>query len=186
MVLSVRLYIISRHYKNGLLRSQIYHGYDLSTNTNYPIWRRQERSKYVVQLVSWQLRSNSRKMSACHTFFTMFPSSYHHEFSEVITIDRSDVHAKGQGQKSKVRVRKVKTLFSRFRTVSPVWIHIWRWNDAQSLMWHRRGALLFFEVTRQISRSHRTKNRNFWPDLGVSRLWLQFEFTHGYQMMHIA
>ena len=57
--------IISRHYKKSLIRSQIYHGYEeLSTDTNYPIWRRQERrSKYAVQLTSWQLRSNSPKMS---------------------------------------------------------------------------------------------------------------------------
>ena len=57
--------IISRHCKKSLLRSQIYHGYEeLSTDTNYPIWRRQERrSKYAVQLASWQLRSNSPKMS---------------------------------------------------------------------------------------------------------------------------
>ena len=50
--------IISRHYKKSLLRSQIYHGYEeLSTDTNYPIWRIQERrSKYAVQLASWQLR----------------------------------------------------------------------------------------------------------------------------------
>ena len=34
---------ISRHYKKSLLRSQIYHGYEeLSTDTNYPIWRRQK------------------------------------------------------------------------------------------------------------------------------------------------
>ena len=33
---------------------------------NYPIWRRQERrSKYAVQLASWQLRSNSPKTSVC-------------------------------------------------------------------------------------------------------------------------
>ena len=57
--------IISRHYKKSLLRSQIYHGYEeLSTDTNYLMWRRQERkSKYEVQLASWQLRSNSPKMS---------------------------------------------------------------------------------------------------------------------------
>ena len=61
------LHIISRHYKKSLLRSQIYHGYEeLSTDTNYPIWRRQERrSKYAVQLASWQLRSNSPKTSVC-------------------------------------------------------------------------------------------------------------------------
>ena len=62
------LHIISRHYKESLLRSQIYHGYEeLSTDTNYPIWRRQERrSKYAVQLASWQLRSNSLKTSVPH------------------------------------------------------------------------------------------------------------------------
>ena len=69
------LHIISRHYKKSLLRSQIYHGYEeLSTDTNYPIWRRQNypiwrrqerRSKYAVQLASWQLRSNSPKTSVC-------------------------------------------------------------------------------------------------------------------------
>ena len=61
------LHILSRHYKKSLLRSQIYHGYEeLSTDTNYPLWRRQERrSKYVVQHASWQLRSNSPKMSVC-------------------------------------------------------------------------------------------------------------------------
>ena len=54
------------------------------------------------------------------------------KFSGVITIDRHDVHAKRQGQKSKVRVTEVLTPFSRFRTITPVWIHMWWWNDAQS------------------------------------------------------
>ena len=59
--------IISRHYKKSLLRSHKYHGHEeLSMDTNYPTWRRQERrSKYAVQLASWQLRSNSPKMSVC-------------------------------------------------------------------------------------------------------------------------
>ena len=52
------------------------------------------------------------------------------KFSGVITNDKSDVHAKGQGQRSKVKVTEVMTTFSRFRTVTPVWIHIWWWNDA--------------------------------------------------------
>ena len=47
--------------------------------------------------------------------------------------------------------------FGRFRTVTPVWIHQWLRNDAQSLHCHRRGALLFFKVNRQIPRSHGTK-----------------------------
>ena len=92
------------------------------------------------------------------------------KFSGVITSDKSDVHAKGQGQRSKVKVTEVTTPLNRFRTVTPVWIHIWWWNDAYSLIMLRRGALLFFKVIRQISRSHGSKNRRIWPRLGVSGL----------------
>ena len=49
----------------------------------------------------------------------------------------------------------------RFRTVTQVW-------------------------NRQISRSHGSKNRRFGPKLGVSGLYLQLEFTNGYEMMHRA
>ena len=89
------------------------------------------------------------------------------KFSGVITNDQRKVHAKGQGQRSKVKVTEVTTQLNRFRTVTPVWIHIWWWNDAYSLMLLRRGALLFFKVIRQISRSHGSKNRRIWPRLGV-------------------
>ena len=92
------------------------------------------------------------------------------KFSGVITSDRSDVHAKGQGQRSKAKVTEVIMLLSLFRTVNPVWIHIWWWNDTYSLMLHRRGALLFLKVIRQISRSHGAKNCRIWPRLGVSGL----------------
>ena len=92
------------------------------------------------------------------------------KFSGVITNDQSKVHAKGQGQRSKVKVTEVTTQLNRFRTVTPVWIHVWCWNDAYSLMLLRRGALLFFKVIRQISRSHGSKNRRIWPKLGVSGL----------------
>ena len=81
------------------------------------------------------------------------------KFSGVITNDKSDVHTKGQGQRSKVKVTEVITQLSRFRTVTPVLIHQWLWNDAESLKQLRRGALLFFKVIRQIWRSHQTKNR---------------------------
>ena len=37
------------------------------------------------------------------------------------------------------------TLIERFPAVTPVWIHRWLRNNAQILMWHRRGAVLFFE-----------------------------------------
>ena len=92
------------------------------------------------------------------------------KFSGVITSDKSDVHAKGQGQRSKVKVTEVTNQLNRFRTVTPVWIHIWWWNDAYSLIMLRRGALLFLQVIRQISRSHGSKKRRIWPRLGVSGL----------------
>ena len=34
--------------------------------------------------------------------------------------------------------------------------------------------------------SHGSKNHRIWPELGVSRLYLQLEFTDGYEMMHRA
>ena len=64
--------------------------------------------------------------------------------------DKSDVNAKGRGQRSKVKVAKVNTQLSRFRTATPVWIHIWWWNGAQSFMLLRRGALLFLAATKQL------------------------------------
>ena len=72
------------------------------------------------------------------------------KFSGVITNDQSKVHAKVQGQRSKVKVTEVTTQLNRFRTVTPVWIHIWWWNDAYSLMLLRRGALLFLAATKQL------------------------------------
>ena len=45
--------------------------------------------------------------------------------------------------------------------VFPARIHWWEWNDATNLIWYKRGALLFFEVIHQISRSHGLKNRQY-------------------------
>ena len=90
------------------------------------------------------------------------------KFSGVIT--KSDVHAKGQGQWSKVKVTEVMTPLGRFRTLTPVWIHGWQRNFAHSLNQHRRGALLFFKVIRQISRSQGAENRKVWPKFSDSGL----------------
>ena len=107
------------------------------------------------QLYKWYFPSV--RLSVCLSV-TPFRLCSHHRIimkcSGVITNDQSKVHAKGQGQRSKVKVTEVTIQLNRFRTVTPVWIHIWWWNDAYSLMFLRRGALLFFKVIRQISRSH--------------------------------
>ena len=103
-------------------------------------------------------------LSVCHTFFTMFPSSYHHEifrsyyqWQKWRPCKRSRSEVKGQGHWGH-------DPNFRFRTVTPVWIQIWWWNDTYSLMLLRRGALLFFKVIRQISRSHGAKIAEFDPD----------------------
>ena len=120
------------------------------------------------QAALWMVQSV--RPSVCPSVTPFWLCSHHPimKFSGVITSDRSDVHAKGQGQRSKVKVTEVTTQLYRFRTVTPVWIHIWWWNDAYSLIMLRRGALLFFKVIRQISRSHCSKNRR--SRLGVSGL----------------
>ena len=122
------------------------------------------------QLYDWF--SPSVCLSVCLSV-TPFWLCYHHcimKFSEVITKDQGKVHAKGQGQRSKVKVTEVTTQLNLFRTVTPVWIDIWWWNDAHSLIMLRRGALLFCKVICQISRSHGSKNRRIWPRLVVSGL----------------
>ena len=81
--------------------------------------------------------------SARHTFLTMFPSSYHHEIFRSYYPWQKWWPCKRS--RSKVKVTEVMTPLGRFRTVTPVWIHILRWNDAYSLMLIRRGALLFFQ-----------------------------------------
>ena len=127
------------------------------------------------QLYKWYFPSvcPSVRLSVRLSVTPFSPCSHHRiimKFSGVISMVKSDVHAKGQGQRSKVKVTEVNTQLSRFRTLTPVWIHIWQWNHAHSWKQHRRGALLFFKVIRQISRSHSSKNRRIWPRLGVSGL----------------
>ena len=66
---------------------------------------------------------------------THFPLCFHHhiiiKFSGVNTIDKSDAQSKGQGQRSRSqRSKQILPRLGRFRAITPVWIHIWLWNDA--------------------------------------------------------
>ena len=81
---------------------------------------------WLVQSVCPSVLSSVTPLSQC---------SHHHivmKFSGIITVDRSDVHAKDQGQRSKVMVSEFKTQFSSFRTITAVWIQVWWWNDAKT------------------------------------------------------
>ena len=93
------------------------------------------------QLYKWYFPSVRPcvRLSVCPSVrlsVTPFSPCSHHgiimKFSGDITMVKSDVHAKGQGQRSKVKVTEVNTQLSRFRTLTPVWIHIWQWNHAHS------------------------------------------------------
>ena len=99
------------------------------------------------QLYEWF--SPSVRPSHLFDYVPIIVSSWN--FQELLRMTKvmsmQKVKVKGQGHRGH-------DPFSRFRTVTPVWIHILRWNDAYSLMLVRRGALLFFKVIRQISRSH--------------------------------
>ena len=55
-----------------------------------------------------------------------------------------------------------------FPTVTPVWFHHSLWNNIQSLTWHRKGALLYFEVIYHIARSYGTKN--LWSSYNLSKI----------------
>ena len=112
--------------------------------------------------------------------FTPFSLCSHHgiimKFSEVIANGRSEVYAKGQGQRSKVKVTEIKTQLIRFRTITPVWFHISWWNGAQCLMLYKRCVLLIFKVICQISRSHSQKKLSISNQIGrfrtVSPVWI--------------
>ena len=55
----------------------------------------------------------------------------------------SRLSVKFQGHAAKKML--ILTKIGHFLTATPVWIHQWLLNDAQSLKWRRRGALFFFQ-----------------------------------------
>ena len=71
------------------------------------------------QAAIWLVQSVRLSVRLSVTPFS--PCSHHRiimKFSGVITMVRSDVHAKGQGQRSKVKVTEVNTQLSRCRTLN--------------------------------------------------------------------
>ena len=127
--------------------------------------------KIVSIKISQQIFSSMMVMSVCLsvcTPVTAFSLCSHHgiimKFSGVIASDRSDVCAKGQDQRSKIKVTEIKTQLSRFRTITLVLFHIWWWNHTQCLVLFRKCALLIFKVICQISRSRGLKIVDFDPN----------------------
>ena len=119
----------------------------------------------MVQSVCLYVRPSVTPFSPCSHHRIIMTFSW---VSGVIIIDRSDVHAKGQGQRSKVKITEAKTQFSRFRTMIQVWIHN-KWNTKLDVA-EERCSIVFqghpsnFKVTRH------KKIANFAPELAFSRL----------------
>ena len=153
------------------LKSEFTNGYEMMHKAWMGIFSCDQAALQMVFSVCLSVCLSVRpsvRLSHLFDYVPIIVSSWN--FQELLPMTKSDVHAKGQGQRSKVKVTEVTTQLYRFRTVTPVWIPIWWWNDAYSLIMLRRGALLFFKVICQISRSHGSKNRWIWPRLGVSGL----------------
>ena len=125
----------------------------------------------------------SVRLSVCPSVTPFWLCSHHRiimKISVVITNDQSEVHAKDQGQRSKVKVTEVKTQLNRFRTMTSVWF---TYGDAMMLL--RRGALLFFKLLCQISKSLGTKITDFEPNWAFPDCNLSY-FTDGFEMMYKA
>ena len=149
-----------------------------SVRLYYPIWRRQKlpymkktrKKKQVCGAACFMAAeikfSEDVRPSHLFDYVPIIISSWNLQELLPVTEVTSMQKVKFRGQRS----RSQRSQPNRFRTVTPVWIHIWWWNDAYCLIMLRRGALLFFKVIRQISRSHGSKNRWIWPRLGVSGL----------------
>ena len=115
-------------------------------------------------------------LSVWHTFFTIFLSLHHHEIFRNFYHWKSDVHARGEGQISEVKVKEVKIQFSRFWTVTPVWIHRWLWNDAQSWKYHRKDPYCFSRSSIEFQGHRGRKIANFFTRIEhfrtVTPVWI--------------
>ena len=105
----------------------------------------------------------------CHTFFTMFPSLYHHDIFRTYCHWQKQCPCKGLRSEVKGQGHRGQKPTWQFPDCNSVWICRWLRNDAQLKVAKGRCPIVF-KVIRQISWSHGTKNPPFWPKLGVSRL----------------
>ena len=138
--------------------------------------------QWILFLAALRILSFVR-LSACHTFLTMFLSSYHHEIFR--SYYRWQKWCPYKRSRSKAKVTE------GTRHCGPIWTfpdHNSSLNLHMATKWGievaYKGALLFFEIIHQISRSH-GKNGDL-TELGFSGLSLEFEFTDDCEMMHKA
>ena len=83
----------------------------------------------TLQSVCLSVRPSVR-LSVCHTFFTMFLSSYHHEIVKNCYQWQKWCPCKRSRSEVKRSRSQVKTHLTSFQTVTPVWLHTWHLNDS--------------------------------------------------------
>ena len=104
-----------------------------------------QRYKWYFPSVCLSVRLSvypSVRLSHLLDYVPIIVSSWNFQELLPMTKVRTMQKVKVRGQRSRSQVT---TQLSRFRTVTQVWIDIWWWNDAYSLMLLRRGALFFFQ-----------------------------------------
>ena len=160
------------------------------TRHHYNVVRLQVCYFSCNQAALWMVQSvrPSGCPSVRHTFLTMFSSSYHHEiFRSYYQWQKWRPYKRSR---SKVKVTEVTTELNRFRTVTPVWILIWWWNDAYSLTMLRRGALLFFKVIPSNFKVTRLKKKSILTPIGrfrtVTPVWIHQWLRNAAQSFEVA
>ena len=100
------------------------------------------------------------------------------KFSGVITIDKSDVIARDQDQRPKVKVTEVKTQFSRFQTVTPEMKH----KSSIELPYFFQGHPSNFKVTWDKISPFLTRIKRFRTVAFLSRSSIKFQDYTGQKM----
>ena len=127
------------------------------------------------------------RLSGCVTSFIMFLSSYHHEivmnyyhWQKWCSCIRSKPEVNGQGSRVQNKICHNWFPICNLRLNS----HVAIWCTRLKVVCKR--CPIVFQTIHLISTSYGPKKRRFWTKWSISELWLQFEFTDGYKMIHEA
>ena len=173
------IHIFHMFISTGILYSKKFDLSVIHSRLNMKLSKELGESKYcgIFLAATKQLCCSVRpsvRLSVCPPF-TSFSLCSHHsiimKFSGGIANDRGEVHAKGQGQRSKVKVTEVKTKLSRFRTVT-LYLNSHMGDEIMHKAWWCLGEVPYcFSRSSVKLQGHTAKNyRWFWPKLGVSGL----------------
>ena len=104
-----------------------------------PSWETAPYGIYVVQCIHWHYNATTFHDYACGSRCVMLLSLYH---CVLFRSDyrKSDVHAKGQGQSSKIKVTEVQTNFA------PVWAFLDRNSSLNSQMTRKWYTNLVYQI----------------------------------------